>query len=114
MSCAKTNLPECMTRNRLGKIPVSQKIHVQIGDTPKHAVLSSVTMSYLTDLAKLPDTADFFYIKMTLKEMLSPSKIMLALPVLGMFVLYMWQPISDYFLTGSYDDNVIVCWSLKR
>ena len=61
MSGANTNLPECMTRNRAGKTRVSQKIHVQIGDTPKHAVSYSITMSYLTVLAKLPDTADNKY-----------------------------------------------------
>jgi hypothetical protein len=35
MSCANTNLPEYMMGNPGRKTPVSQKIHVQAGDTHK-------------------------------------------------------------------------------
>jgi hypothetical protein len=38
------------------KIPVSQKNHVQVGDTPQHAISSSKSSCYVTVLAKLPDT----------------------------------------------------------
>ena len=58
MSCANTNLPECMMRNRVGKLPVSQRIHIQIGDTPKHTISYSRPTCYITVLAKLPDTTE--------------------------------------------------------
>ena len=35
------------------------------------------------------------------------QQIYLALPVLGIFIFYMWQPISEVF-KGAYNDNVIV------
>ena len=35
------------------------------------------------------------------------QQIYLALPVLGVFIFYMWQPISEVF-KGAYNDNVIV------
>ena len=45
---------------------------------------------------------------MKLIERIATHKIILALPVVGMAAIYMWQPISDYFLTGSYDENVVL------
>ena len=45
---------------------------------------------------------------MKIKELLAPAKLMLGLPMLGLFVFYMYQPISDYYFKGSYNDNVIV------
>jgi len=45
---------------------------------------------------------------MSILERIASHKIMLAMPVIGMAMIYMWQPISDYFLTGSYDANVIL------
>ena len=45
---------------------------------------------------------------MSILERIASHKIMLAMPVIGMAAIYMWQPISDYFLTGGYDANVIL------
>jgi len=45
---------------------------------------------------------------MSLLERIASHKIILALPVVGMALIYMWQPISDYFLTGSYDENIVL------
>ena len=45
------------------KTPVSQEIHVQIGDTPKHTISYSRSTCYITVWAKLPDTTDGNYIK---------------------------------------------------
>ena len=53
MSCANTNLPEFMMRNHVGKLPVSQKIHFQIGDTPKHIISFYRSISYTIILIKL-------------------------------------------------------------
>lgn len=30
------------------------------------------------------------------------------LSALGAFVFFLWQPIMDYFITGTYDDNVVL------
>lgn len=38
MSCANTNLPECIMGTYRLKPVVSQKIHVEIGDTPKNTI----------------------------------------------------------------------------
>ena len=32
----------------------------------------------------------------------------ITLPILGAAALYLWQPITDYFVTRSFDENVIV------
>lgn len=45
---------------------------------------------------------------MEFKNAITPSKLALALPVLGMFIVYMWQPISDYLITGGYNENVVL------
>lgn len=58
MSCANTNLPECMMGTHGVKTPVSQKTHVEIGDTPKYAVSYFQSTCYLTTRAKLPDTTE--------------------------------------------------------
>ena len=31
-----------------------------------------------------------------------------ALSAGGAFVFFLWQPISDYFVTGTYDDNIVL------
>ena len=61
MSCANTSLPEYMIGIPGEKTPVSQKIHVQVGDTPKHAISYSRSTCYITILVKLPDTTDLLY-----------------------------------------------------
>ena len=58
MSCANTNLSEFMMRNHVEKLPVSQKIHFQIGDTQKHTISFYRSISYTITLVKLPDTTD--------------------------------------------------------
>ncbi len=45
---------------------------------------------------------------MDIFQRIASHKLMVAFPVLGMAVIYLWQPITELFLTGSYDDNVIV------
>ena len=56
MSCANTNWPEYMRGNSWEKPPVSQINHIQVGDTPKHAISYSKSSCYITVLGKLPDT----------------------------------------------------------
>ena len=45
---------------------------------------------------------------MDIFQRIASHKLMVALPVLGMAVIYLWQPISDYFLTGSFNENVVL------
>ncbi|MDP1550025.1 MAG: hypothetical protein Q8L97_07675, partial [Nitrosomonas sp.] len=45
-----------MMRNHVEKLPVSQKIHFQIGDTQKHTISFYRSISYAITLVKLPDT----------------------------------------------------------
>ena len=59
MSCANTNWPEYIMGNSGEKIPVSQKIHVQVGDTPRHVISYFRSSCYIAVWAKLPDTTDF-------------------------------------------------------
>lgn len=40
------------------KTPVSQKIHVQVGDTHKHTISYARSTCYITVLAKLSDTTE--------------------------------------------------------
>jgi hypothetical protein len=47
-----------MMGNSWEKIPVSQKIHVQVGDTSKHDISYAGSSGYITVLAKLPDTTE--------------------------------------------------------
>ena len=54
-------LPEFMMRNHVEKLPVSQKIHFQIGDTPKHTISFYRSISYTIILIKFPDTTDQIY-----------------------------------------------------
>ena len=49
-------------RNHVEKLPVSQKIHFQIGDTQKHTISFYRSISYAIILVKLPDTTDKKYI----------------------------------------------------
>lgn len=32
----------------------------------------------------------------------------LVLPALGAGIFYLWQPITDYFVTGTFDENVVL------
>lgn len=32
----------------------------------------------------------------------------IALPAIGAAIFYLWQPITDFFVTGAYDENVII------
>ncbi|ALQ51853.1 hypothetical protein SAMN05216406_1598 [Nitrosomonas ureae] len=50
-----------MIRSHVGKPPVSQKIHFQIGDTPKHTISFYRSICYTIILGKLPDTTDYIY-----------------------------------------------------
>ncbi|ALQ51140.1 hypothetical protein SAMN05216406_13520 [Nitrosomonas ureae] len=50
-----------MIRSHVGKPPVSQKIHFQIGDTPKHTISFYRSICYTIILGKLPDTTDCKY-----------------------------------------------------
>lgn len=45
---------------------------------------------------------------MNVRQFFSPSKLAMALPVFGTLVFYLWQPINDYFITGGYNDNVVL------
>ena len=45
------------------KTPVFQKIHVQVGDTPKHTISYSRSTRYIIVWAELPDTTDRHYIQ---------------------------------------------------
>lgn len=45
---------------------------------------------------------------MSIFDRIASHKLIVALPVLGMAAIYLWQPITELFLTGSYDENVIV------
>jgi len=40
--------------------------------------------------------------KLTIKE------ILLSVPIIGAAAFYGWGPFSDYFLTGNYDENVML------
>jgi len=44
---------------------------------------------------------------------LEPKKISagwlaLVVPVIGAGIFYLWQPITDYFVTGAFDENVVL------
>jgi hypothetical protein len=47
-----------------------------------------------------------FYI-LELKK-ISAGWLALALPVIGAGIFYLWQPITDYFVTGAFDENVVL------
>ena len=36
----------------------------------------------------------------------SKGIIALVISALGIITLYLWQPISDYFITGTYDETI--------
>ena len=38
----------------------------------------------------------------------STSWVALLFSVVGAVLLYLWQPISDYFITGTYDENILI------
>ena len=44
---------------------------------------------------------------MDLKK-ISAGWMAIALPVIGAGIFYLWQPITDYFVTGAYDENVVL------
>lgn len=76
MSCENTNWPEYMMGNPGEKIPVSQRIHVQVGDTSRYAISYCRSNCYITVLAKLPDTTEPQY-KKTRHGPLAAEKITL-------------------------------------
>ena len=39
---------------------------------------------------------------------ISASKLLLGIPLLGTLIFYTWQPISDYFFTHSFDENIML------
>ena len=39
---------------------------------------------------------------------ITPSKFFIALPIIGTLIFYTWQPISEYFFTGSFDENIML------
>ena len=44
---------------------------------------------------------------MLLKK-ISAGWLAIALPAIGAAIFYLWQPITDFFVTGAYDENVII------
>ena len=44
---------------------------------------------------------------MDLKK-ISAGWMAIALPVIGAGIFYLWQPITDYFVTGVYDENIVL------
>ena len=38
----------------------------------------------------------------------SKQWIALIASIIGLGILYLWQPITDYFITGLYDENITV------
>ena len=45
---------------------------------------------------------------MDIFQRIASHKLMVALPVLGIAAIYLWQPITELFLTGSYNENVVL------
>ena len=39
---------------------------------------------------------------------ISAGWLALVLPVIGAGIFYLWQPITDYFVTGAFDENVVL------
>ena len=39
---------------------------------------------------------------------ISASWIALFVPVAGAAIFYLWQPVTDYFVTGAFDENVVL------
>ena len=39
---------------------------------------------------------------------ISTSWLALVVPVLGAAIFYLWQPVTDYFVTGAFDENVVL------
>ena len=39
---------------------------------------------------------------------ISAGWLALVLPVIGAGIFYLWQPITDYFVTGVFDENVVL------
>jgi hypothetical protein len=39
---------------------------------------------------------------------ISASWLALVLPILGAAIFYLWQPVTDYFVTGAFDENVVL------
>ena len=44
---------------------------------------------------------------MDLKK-ISAGWIALVVPVMGADIFYLWQPVTDYFVTGTFDENVVL------
>jgi hypothetical protein len=45
---------------------------------------------------------------MQLPSLITPQRLVLALSFVGAAIFYLWQPVSEYFLTGAYDENVVI------
>ena len=39
---------------------------------------------------------------------ISAGWLALVVPVIGAGIFYLWQPITDYFVTGAFDENVVL------
>ena len=39
---------------------------------------------------------------------LSAGWLALVVPVIGAGIFYLWQPLTDYFVTGTFDENVVL------
>lgn len=39
---------------------------------------------------------------------ISAAWMALILPALGAGIFYLWQPVTDYFVTGTFDENVVL------
>ena len=39
---------------------------------------------------------------------ISAGWLAFVLPVIGAGIFYLWQPITDYFITGAFDENVVL------
>ena len=45
--------------------------------------------------------------KLEIKK-ISAGWLALVVPVIGAGIFYLWQPITDYFVTGAFDENVVL------
>jgi len=104
MSCANTNLPECMMETHGVNPTVSQKTHVEIGDTHKQAVSYFQSTRYLTVCAELPDTTEFLAV---LKNASSADKPAIC----GFFAV---QSVRSAWLANASAQLFGVSYSLTR
>ena len=45
--------------------------------------------------------------KLKIKK-ISAGWLALVFPVIGAGIFYLWQPITDYLVTGAFDENVVL------